>query len=300
LGPSSRAVPARRSRKIYLNRAPSQQSYVSLAANIRNPEFPREWAYPAMATDFGLQILALFRFWNIIEYWFPWRDAITGKWEDVLEEFIPKMGLARSRRDYERAIIALVARINDGHAYIWASRASRPPEGNRMAPANIRFIGDQAVIAGLLTTASNFMRGDVITEIDGAPLSTLLDRWRPYYGASNEAARLRDIAINMTRGACGEASFRIRRGGEERAIAVRRANSRYSRSLDRLRRKPRAARTCFPEVVGYRRLHQDFISQSRERPGVYSRGGRRKRIDPRPEGRSIGADLAGTSETAPA
>jgi hypothetical protein len=39
-------------------------------------------------------------------------------------------------------------------------------------------------------------RGDVITEIDGAPLSTLLDRWRPYYGASNEAARLRDIAIN--------------------------------------------------------------------------------------------------------
>jgi len=36
--------------------------------------------------------------------------------------------------------------------------------------------------------------------------------WSPYYAASNEAARLRDIARNMGRGAAGSARLRVQRG----------------------------------------------------------------------------------------
>jgi hypothetical protein len=85
--------------RIYLNRVPSQQWYVSLAPGIRNPEFRHEAPYSAMSSDFGLQILAVFRFWNAIEYWYPYRDVIGVNWDDVLKEYIPKVALARSFRD---------------------------------------------------------------------------------------------------------------------------------------------------------------------------------------------------------
>ena len=57
--------------------AEKQQFYVSLAPNIGNPSFEHEPAYPTLRLpDAGYQLLALYRFWNIVEYWFPYRDVI--------------------------------------------------------------------------------------------------------------------------------------------------------------------------------------------------------------------------------
>jgi hypothetical protein len=46
------------------------QRYVSFAPNVGNPDFTREARYAAFAApDAGYRLLALFRFWNIIEYY---------------------------------------------------------------------------------------------------------------------------------------------------------------------------------------------------------------------------------------
>lgn len=123
---------------------PLQQWYVSLAPRIRNPEFQHEAAYSAMSVDFGLQILAVFRFWSAIEYWYPYRNVIGANWDDVLKEYIPKVGLAPSLQEYQRGVIMLAARINDSHEYVWAALASRPPEGSCIIPMSLRFVENQA------------------------------------------------------------------------------------------------------------------------------------------------------------
>jgi hypothetical protein len=212
-------------RRIYLNRERFQQWYVSLDPNIRNPLFPHEAAYPAMNADFGLQILAVFRFWNDIEYWYPYRDVIGVNWDDVLKEYIPKVGLARSIPEYQRGVLMLAARINDSHVYVSASSGSvfvRMPEGSCMIPISLRFVENQAVITAVLADGLPLERGDVVTEIDGAPVSALIEQLRPYYGASNEAAALRDIAGGLPRGACREIKIRVRHNGEEKTVDVSR------------------------------------------------------------------------------
>jgi hypothetical protein len=215
-------------RRIYLNRVPSQQWYVSLARFIRNPEFQRETAYPSYSksnADFGTQILAVFRFWNVIEYWFPYRDVIGVNWDEVLKEYIPKVGLARTAPEYERGVLMLAARINDSHLYISASGRSRSvtvPEGSCIFPMNLRFVGNQAVIAAVFADGLAVERGDVITEIDGTRVPALIEQLRPYYGASNEATALRNIASGMIVGACGEANLRVRHNDEERTVDVTR------------------------------------------------------------------------------
>jgi hypothetical protein len=82
--------------RIHANRpAEARQHFVTLAPNIRNPSFQHEPAYPDVALpDSGFQLLAAFRFWNIIQYWFPYRDVIGEDWHGVLRDVIPKVAVA--------------------------------------------------------------------------------------------------------------------------------------------------------------------------------------------------------------
>jgi hypothetical protein len=98
--------------------------------NIGNPSFEREPAYRNIKLpDPGYQLLALYRFWNIIEYWFPYRDLIGENWDGVLMTFIPRITLARDGETYKRELMALIARVHDTHANLWSSLDVRPPVG---------------------------------------------------------------------------------------------------------------------------------------------------------------------------
>jgi hypothetical protein len=204
-------------RHAYTNRPADQtQFYLSLAPGIQNPVFRNEPNYAQISLpDSGYQLLGLYRFWNIIQYWFPYRDVIGESWPGVLREFVPRVALARTRADYERQLLALIARVHDTHANLWSSLASRPPVGDCEIPAKIRFIEGRPVV---VTAGGSLQLGDIIDAIDGTPVTKLIADWSPYYAASNEPTRLRDIARSMTRGACGNASAEVTRATGEAAV----------------------------------------------------------------------------------
>jgi C-terminal processing protease CtpA/Prc len=214
-------------RSIRDNRVPGQQFYVSLVPNIGNPSFHHELAYEALKfPDAGFQLLGLFRFWNVIEYWSPYRDVLGEDWDNVLTQFIPRIALAKDSNAYQREVMALIAMAHDGHANLWSSLDVRPPVGNCELPVRVRFVENLAVVAGFPATeaasASSLEIGDVITKLDGVPVANLVENWAPYYGASNETARLRDIARFMTRSDCGESSISVRRGSQDLNLRLKR------------------------------------------------------------------------------
>ena len=59
--------------------------------------------------------------------------------------------------------------------------------------------------------ATGLQIGDVIESLDGTPVQDLVKRWEPYFPASNQPTRLRDMARALTRGACATARLAIRR-----------------------------------------------------------------------------------------
>jgi C-terminal processing protease CtpA/Prc len=215
-------------RAVYASRpADGRQFYVSLAPGVANPRFLHEAGYaPMKSADSGFQILAAYRFWNIIAYWFPYRDVLGENWDDVLRQSIPKIALAKTSEAYQRELMALIAKAHDTHANLWSSLAVRPPVGACQLPVNVRFIENRAVVVSFAAAevgkASGLRPGDIITELDGVPVSKLVESWAPYYAASNEPTRLRDIARSMTRGGCGEATLRVLREGEGLSLKARR------------------------------------------------------------------------------
>jgi C-terminal processing protease CtpA/Prc len=215
---------------IYANRPVStKQFYVSKMPQVGNPSFEHELNYKSIKLpDAGFQILALYRFWNIIEYWFPYRDVVPGDWDKALMDSLPKVALAKNPEAYQLAMMEVIAKVHDTHANLWGSLGVRPPTGACQIPVTVRFIEGRPVIsdyAGQVGETSGIKRGDIITELDGVPVAKLMDHWKSYYAASNEPTRLRDIAMQMTRGDCGKSTIRIRRSNATMAISVERVPS---------------------------------------------------------------------------
>ncbi len=213
-------------RSIQNNRVPGQQFYVSKVPNIGNPKFENELGYEKLKLpDAGFQLLALFRFWNIIQYWSPYRDVIGEDWNSVLIQFIPRVALAEGADAYQRELLAFIAKAHDGHANLWSSLTVRPPVGKCLLPVQVRFVENFPVIGGASPAAPHDLAlqvGDIITELDGIPVSKLIENWRPYYATSNNAALMRDIGHYIIRGDCGDAIIGIRRENRDLKVTVKR------------------------------------------------------------------------------
>ncbi len=184
----------------------SAQRHVSFVPNVGNPDFSSESRYATMPSpDAGYRLLALFRLWNIITYWFPYRDIMNEDWNSVLLEFIPVMMQTPHGDAYRLALIRLIARVHDTHANIWSDLRVQPPTGSSEAPLILRFVeNNKLVVSGYthatLGPATGLQMGDEIRSIGGVTVEALVDSLRPYYPASNEPTRLRDMALSLTRG----------------------------------------------------------------------------------------------------
>ena len=212
---------------IYTDRRKGEQFYVTLASNSGNPIFQHERSYKTIEfPDAGFQLLALYRFWNIVEYWYPYRNIIGENWDQVLSDYIPKLALATSRKAYIRQLMALISEVHDNHANLWSALQLRPPAGKCHLPVQLRFIQDQPVVTGFEdgTHSATYAlhQGDVITRLNGAAVPQLLAKWTPYYGASNPAGLHRQLARYMIRGTCGKTKVGFNRNGQPMTASLKR------------------------------------------------------------------------------
>jgi len=199
---------------IYANRS-GKQFYVSTTTGIGNPSFDHELGYAQINfPDSGYQLLALFRWWNIVQYWAPDREVARQDWPAVLAEFIPKLALAKDKTAYQLALFELIAKANDTHANLWSSMAVRPPVGECALPVVLRFVDNKPVVFRTDSADSGFQPGDILERLDGLSIQSLIEKWAMYYADSNEPARQRDLAANLTRGACGSVAVEVTRGGQ--------------------------------------------------------------------------------------
>lgn len=191
-----------------------------------NFSFRHERTYPEMLyPSDAFRILSLYRFWNQVAYFFPYRELIDGGWKSVLREFIPIFLKAGTQTDYTLACLQLIARLNDSHANIYQNNNVLEKYRGEYLPAFFTvFIDDKLVIGDFvndsLKNASRLNRGDIITHIEGLPLKDYLARLLPFAPASNKATQLRDIAKYILRGHTDKLRLTIQRQGNSKPVTI--------------------------------------------------------------------------------
>ena len=182
-----------------------QHYYFSFLENIGTPVFKNERLYKdASFNDFGFRILTVFRYYNVIEYFFPHKNAIGENWQDIPAEFIEKILLAENEIDVQKTILEMITRINDTQAKtIFNENFTNEFYGKVYANYKILFIENNAVVSGYINPSKvkeiDLKIGDIITEIDGESTLKKVERLKKYSPASNEFAKLNVISQNLLR-----------------------------------------------------------------------------------------------------
>lgn len=190
---------------IYNNRNQGKHFYIKIAPGIGNPEFKNENAYAEMPyPDVGFRLLALYRYWNLINYFFPYKYLTDKNWNTTLQEYIPLFINAKNELEYEQSAIQIIGDIQDTHANLWdGNNKLEEWKGNYYAPIHVRFIEGKLVVTDYynpeLKNETGLEVGDIITKIDGKNTSDIVSDVSKYYPASNEATRLRNISADILR-----------------------------------------------------------------------------------------------------
>ena len=191
--------------KVYQNRNNGLYyvSYSSLwvkAANFTHENNYADIEFP----DAGFQLLALYRYWNMVYYFFPYKSLTDADWNMVMKNQIPFFISATDKKSYWSAVRHLIALIDDTHGVVWSSKQTKSLDYYR-PPFKVSFLkNDTLVVTSYWDSekidSSGPLIGDIITHIDGKPVSFWIDSLAPYYAASNHQVKLRQLSLPICGG----------------------------------------------------------------------------------------------------
>jgi C-terminal processing protease CtpA/Prc len=140
-----------------------------------------------------LRMLALFRFWSVIHYFYPYLPLMGDAWDRALVEMIPRFEAAADARQYELAVHELAARIPDGHVHVGGDKAVPELDGAGRPPFWFKLVEGRVVVTSFVDAAAaagaGVAVGDVIVAVDGVPIEQRMDRLAKYVPGSNETWR---------------------------------------------------------------------------------------------------------------
>lgn len=174
---------------IELNRHQGEKYYVTSVDGIGNIQVINEIDYK----DFdwknkNLRLLNLFRYWNIIEYFFPYKYQTDLSWDKVLDKMLPKFINPGTELDFHMAMLELIANINDSHG-LFKTRQTRSFFGYYYLPTRFKLIDGKAIVTGFYNDSigqlEGLKKGDVITNVNGQPVQSIFKEREKFICGSN-------------------------------------------------------------------------------------------------------------------
>lgn len=180
-----------------------------------------------------LRLLAVIRLWTVIHYFYPYKHLI-GDWDAVLPEFLARMETAATGDQYALTIAEMAARVADGHTGVFGHPALTRLFGEAGLPVTLRPIEGRFVVTYVQQPEGDeklpLEVGDVVTAVDGEPVSVRVEALRPMIAASTEAAfqaHLGYLLLTGTDGSIASLTVVGRDGAAREVTATRSKRTRW-------------------------------------------------------------------------
>lgn len=196
---------------------------------VKNAQFKHENDYDEMEyPDAGFRLLALYRYWNMVYYFFPDLYLADADWNTVMKNHISSFLSAEDKTTYWRAIKRLIAQIDDTHGVMWSMNSKQALNYYR-TPFIVRFLKNDTLVVSdywdsekIDSTGPHI--GDIITHIDGKPVSHYIDSLAPYFSASNHRAKVRNMSWEICNGYKPSVSIAYLSDGTPKEATITRYN----------------------------------------------------------------------------
>lgn len=191
----------------------------------RKVYFRNEKSYGSKFTSKTISLFELFRYWNYIEYFFPYKYQTDQNWNNVLTEMIPKFLMIDNDKDFHLALAELIAKTDDSHAYLSSKEIQHNLYGSRKVPVEYSYAEGKLVITKINTTRSKSKNplhtGDVIYDIEGKTIPQMINRLGRYVPASNSWGKVSKIKDKLLFSNKDSISVKIERDGQNLEITAR-------------------------------------------------------------------------------
>lgn len=172
-------------------------------------------AYAAMrAPSAAYRILAAYRYWNAIYYFYPYKQLIGETWADVLPRGIRMLEAAGDSLALGKALATMVTYTHDSHSGVIRNTALLSYLGRLPTAVQVQYIGGQPVVIRVgddsLTQRSGIAVGDVIVAVDGENVGTRRARIAGFVASSTPQALDNAIAGRLLQGNDSVATINVR------------------------------------------------------------------------------------------
>ncbi|MEI6456102.1 MAG: T9SS type A sorting domain-containing protein [bacterium] len=176
-----------------------------------NPTFKNDTLYNLNSGVYPsepLRTLSLFRYWNILNYFFPYKNIMDQDWDTTLTEVIPLFIEAHTAREFDKAVMVMAKRINDSHAFV-SGGVVYIIFGSYLPRFSISLIENETVITKVASSVSGIKAGDIVRAIDGVEIGLLRDSIGGYTHGSNDLAVSSFVHDDILMGSYGNFSITV-------------------------------------------------------------------------------------------
>lgn len=211
---------------VLAHRQQGDQRYIKFfrTEGLNIPVFQNEKRFPAAEwSKPDVRLLALFRFWNAMEYWYPYKYSLPVSWDRVLSDGINEFLQAGSPEAYNLAIMRLVTTLHDGHGFVTSAIANNMM-GFYYLPVRFKYVQGQVIVSSIskdsVATAAGLAVGDIVESIDGRPIKKILEEKLLITPGSTRAYQLYSICLNLNRSTAATTILGIRKKKKKIIVTV--------------------------------------------------------------------------------
>lgn len=150
--------------------------------------------YDESKTTPAKRFLALCKLWNIVRYYYPYFQTISGAWNDVFFEMLPLFINAENEQEYYSAVQIFGARLKDSHVAVKMGDSDEY-EGKYVGNVVLKTLEERTFVKGYIVNSikSALQKGDEILSINGKNIVVIQDSLKEKNSGSNEIVLRRDI-----------------------------------------------------------------------------------------------------------
>lgn len=204
-------------RFIEKNRVQGDQYYITQVGNVGNIQLQNERTYDNFNWEKReLRLLTLFRYWNIVEYFYPYKYQMDQLWDETLFEMVPKFENPATEQEYHLAMLELVVHLDDSHGGFMSKQVDEF-FGKKFIPARFRIIDGQAVIFSFYNDSigkkDGWQIGDAVIEVEGVPVMQRYSEMEKYIPGSNRPTKMRNAYHTIFNGSTDSVTVKFSRDG---------------------------------------------------------------------------------------
>jgi carboxyl-terminal processing protease len=155
---------------------------------------------PMNLTNEANRLTYMFYYWNVINYFFPYRNLMDQQWDSTLCQFIPLFRQAETANDFHVTFLKLATMINDTHGITGSSVLTGYFWGGNYLPKIYFTRVDTNCVVTKVQGIPGVSPGDILTGLKGIPLKEIEDSLAHYIPASTPASYYRDLYFRMMLG----------------------------------------------------------------------------------------------------